>query len=139
MSPVSEEPGPGGDSALPTYEEAVGGMENGDYRPPEASAAPQGEAGESLLAAAAAAKPPVGGEEEEEASQSPPEGGWGWVVMLASMWCNGAVFGIQNSCGVLFKSMLAEFGDPSDKQLTFRTALSSAGAQRPHSKHCCHF
>ena len=29
----------------------------------------------------------------------PPEGGWGWVVMLAAMWCNGAVFGIQNEIG----------------------------------------
>ncbi|XP_034964971.1 monocarboxylate transporter 10 [Zootoca vivipara] len=62
--------------------------------------------------------PPKGG----EAPFEPPEGGWGWVVMLASMWCNGAVFGIQNSCGVLFKAMLKEFGDPNDPKLTFKTA-----------------
>ncbi|KAK9956042.1 hypothetical protein ABG768_013799 [Culter alburnus] len=27
----------------------------------------------------------------------PQEGGWRWVVMLASMWCNGSVIGIQNA------------------------------------------
>ncbi|XP_021411173.2 monocarboxylate transporter 10 [Lonchura striata] len=56
----------------------------------------------------------------------PPEGGWGWVVMLASMWCNGAVFGIQNSCGVLFVSMLQLFGSSDDKQLVFKTAWVSS-------------
>ncbi|KAM6433772.1 monocarboxylate transporter 10 [Rhynochetos jubatus] len=57
------------------------------------------------------------------AAPEPPEGGWGWVVMLAAMWCNGAVFGIQNSCGVLFVSMLQIFGGGEDnKQLAFKTA-----------------
>ncbi|XP_038152414.1 monocarboxylate transporter 10 [Cyprinodon tularosa] len=51
-----------------------------------------------------------------------PEGGWGWVVMLASMWCNGSVFGIQNSFGVLFISLLQEFGSEEDKDLRFRTS-----------------
>uniref|UniRef100_A0ACB8GCH1 Uncharacterized protein n=1 Tax=Sphaerodactylus townsendi TaxID=933632 RepID=A0ACB8GCH1_9SAUR len=138
VAPVSEEQGPGGDCALPSYEEATGGgVENGHCRPPELPAAASEEgAGESLLTAAAAAaaavKPADGKQEEakkppqspeEPAESSPPEGGWGWLVMVASMWCNGAVFGIQNSCGVLFKSMLAEFGDPDDKQLIFRTVL----------------
>ncbi|NXG23639.1 MOT10 protein, partial [Grallaria varia] len=56
----------------------------------------------------------------------PPEGGWGWVVMLAAMWCNGAVFGIQNSCGVLFVSMLRLFGGSEDKQMAFKTAWVSS-------------
>ncbi|XP_009095387.1 monocarboxylate transporter 10 [Serinus canaria] len=60
------------------------------------------------------------------AAPEPPEGGWGWVVMLAAMWCNGAVFGIQNSCGVLFVSMLRLFGSPDDKQLVFKTAWVSS-------------
>ncbi|XP_068610134.1 monocarboxylate transporter 10 [Brachionichthys hirsutus] len=51
-----------------------------------------------------------------------PEGGWGWVVMVASMWCNGSVFGIQNSFGILFLSLLREFGSEHDKDLRFRTA-----------------
>ncbi|KAJ7395607.1 Monocarboxylate transporter 8 [Pitangus sulphuratus] len=42
--------------------------------------------------------------------------------MLAAMWCNGAVFGIQNSCGVLFVSMLQLFGGSEDKQMAFKTA-----------------
>lgn len=50
-----------------------------------------------------------------------PEGGWGWVVMLASMWCNGSVFGIQNAFGILFVSLLKEFGSEHDDDLRFRT------------------
>lgn len=51
-----------------------------------------------------------------------PEGGWGWVVMLAAMWCNGSVFGIQNSFGILFVSLLNQFGSENDEDLRFRTA-----------------
>lgn len=52
----------------------------------------------------------------------PPEGGWGWLVMLAAMWCNGSVFGIQNACGVLFVAMLKTFGSKDDDdQMVFKT------------------
>lgn len=68
------------------------------------------------LAGPAGAEPP-----------QPPEGGWGWVVMLAAMWCNGSVFGIQNACGVLFVSMLKTFGSKDDDQMVFKTGE----AQRP--------
>lgn len=51
----------------------------------------------------------------------PPEGGWGWLVMLAAMWCNGSVFGIQNACGVLFVSMLKTFGSKDDDKMVFKT------------------
>ncbi|XP_067883439.1 monocarboxylate transporter 10 [Heterodontus francisci] len=51
-----------------------------------------------------------------------PEGGWGWVVMFASMWCNGSVFGIQNAFGLLFLSLLETFGNAEDKHLRFKTA-----------------
>lgn len=54
-----------------------------------------------------------------------PEGGWGWVVMLASMWCNGSVFGIQNAFGILFVSLLKEFGSENDEDLRFRTGITS--------------
>lgn len=57
----------------------------------------------------------------------PPEGGWGWVVMLAAMWCNGSVFGIQNACGVLFVAMLDTFGSQDDDQMVFKTGE----AERP--------
>lgn len=50
-----------------------------------------------------------------------PEGGWGWVVMLAAMWCNGSVFGIQNAFGILFLSLLREFGSEEDDDLRFKT------------------
>ncbi|XP_041831794.1 monocarboxylate transporter 10 [Melanotaenia boesemani] len=51
-----------------------------------------------------------------------PEGGWGWVVMLASMWCNGSVFGIQNAFGILFLYLLREFGSEKDEDLQFKTS-----------------
>uniref|UniRef100_A0A8C9EU23 Monocarboxylate transporter 10 n=1 Tax=Pavo cristatus TaxID=9049 RepID=A0A8C9EU23_PAVCR len=77
--------------------------------------------GESAAVPRAAAEGGPGGDAAE-----PPEGGWGWVVMLAAMWCNGAVFGIQNSCGVLFVSMLQLFGGGQDKQMAFKTAWVSS-------------
>ncbi|XP_069866721.1 monocarboxylate transporter 10 isoform X1 [Dipodomys merriami] len=60
---------------------------------------------------------PAGAEPRE-----PPEGGWGWLVMLAAMWCNGSVFGIQNACGVLFVSMLRTFSSKDDDKMVFKTA-----------------
>lgn len=57
-----------------------------------------------------------------------PEGGWGWLVMFASMWCNGSVFGIQNAFGILFLSLLKEFGSEDDEDLRFRTGKRC----RPH-------
>lgn len=51
----------------------------------------------------------------------PPEGGWGWVVMLAAMWCNGSVFGIQNAYGVLFVSMQDTFGAKDSDNMAFKT------------------
>lgn len=60
-------------------------------------------------------------EEKAPAEFEPPEGGWGWVVMLASMWCNGSVFGIQNAFGILFVSLLKEFGSEHDDDLRFKT------------------
>lgn len=55
-----------------------------------------------------------------------PEGGWGWLVMFASMWCNGSVFGIQNAFGILFLSLLKEFGSEDDDDLRFRTGKCSS-------------
>ncbi|XP_040483579.1 monocarboxylate transporter 10 [Ursus maritimus] len=67
------------------------------------------------LAGPASAEPP-----------QPPEGGWGWLVMLAAMWCNGSVFGIQNACGVLFVAMLKTFGSKDDDKMVFKTAWVSS-------------
>ncbi|XP_032745030.1 monocarboxylate transporter 10 [Rattus rattus] len=57
-----------------------------------------------------------------EVPPEPPEGGWGWLVMLAAMWCNGSVFGIQNAYGVLFVSMLETFGAKDDDNMAFKAA-----------------
>lgn len=90
------------------------------------SGSPAAPSGESGAQPRAATEGPVSSGCPGNAGPEPPEGGWGWVVMLAAMWCNGAVFGIQNSCGVLFVSMLKLFGGGEDKQLTFKTAWVSS-------------
>lgn len=135
MSPVSEEVGEGNAvpaASPPEESESVGEeepkKENGEWCPREASLA-SGSAEVPLVPSGLGAtqSPPEKAAEQREPPQGhretaePPEGGWGWFVMLASMWCNGTVFGIQNSCGILFNSLLSEFGDPNDKQLMFRT------------------
>ena len=87
------------------------------------------ENGETKLTVPQQAAAP-GGEEVEFVH---PEGGWGWVVMLAAMWCNGSVFGIQNAFGILFLSLLREFGSENDDDLRFKTgerAVGRAGAAR---------
>ncbi|XP_055471954.1 monocarboxylate transporter 10 isoform X2 [Psammomys obesus] len=60
--------------------------------------------------------------DEPPGAPVPPEGGWGWLVMLAAMWCNGSVFGIQNAYGVLYVSMLDTFGAKDDDKMAFKTA-----------------
>uniref|UniRef100_A0A3Q3B556 Solute carrier family 16 member 2 n=1 Tax=Kryptolebias marmoratus TaxID=37003 RepID=A0A3Q3B556_KRYMA len=52
----------------------------------------------------------------------PPEGGWGWVVVLAATWCNGSIFGIQNSFGILHSMLLEEYSDREDSTLQFKVA-----------------
>ncbi|XP_034556108.1 monocarboxylate transporter 10 [Notolabrus celidotus] len=90
-----------------------GGLEEKDGLPP---AEEKKENGDSRVSLPEKAPGP------EEVEFVHPEGGWGWVVMLAAMWCNGSVFGIQNAFGILFLSLLREFGSEDDDDLRFRTA-----------------
>lgn len=91
---------PGGEQEVPEEQQEAPRKQNGDCseKPPD--------------------KPPA---PAEEAGFVHPEGGWGWVVMLSSMWCNGTVFGIQNSFGLLFVELLKRFGTENDADLRFRT------------------
>ncbi|XP_054425809.1 monocarboxylate transporter 10 [Pteronotus mesoamericanus] len=112
MVPSPEKPGP----AQGTSEtESLGPALMGAAPPPGVgpSGGPEAAAEnvEVELVGPAGAEPP-----------QPPDGGWGWLVMLAAMWCNGSVFGIQNACGVLFVSMLNTFGSEDDDQMVFKTA-----------------
>lgn len=127
MAPVSEQPAPqgeGGPAGAPPAglrqenggERSPAGAEGGGGAVPQPQPLPREEA-----AAAGAGEGPGPGAGAGPGPAEPPEGGWGWVVMLAAMWCNGAVFGIQNSCGVLFVSMLQHFGGSEDRQMAFKT------------------
>ncbi|XP_052010895.1 monocarboxylate transporter 8-like [Xyrauchen texanus] len=45
----------------------------------------------------------------------PPEGGFGWVVVFAATWCNGSIFGIQNSFGILHMMLLKDHEDQTSQ------------------------
>ncbi|XP_067853293.1 monocarboxylate transporter 8-like [Heptranchias perlo] len=55
-----------------------------------------------------------------------PEGGFGWVVVFAATWCNGSIFGIQNSFGILYVMLLKELEDRKDPSIQFKTAWVGA-------------
>lgn len=118
---------------VPSREEpAAAALGTSEAQPPDpapAGAAPLSDPGPSDGPDAAAEKVEVEVEVAAPAGAEapvPPEGGWGWVVMLAAMWCNGSVFGIQNACGVLFVSMLKTFGSKDDDKMVFKTAWVSS-------------
>lgn len=50
----------------------------------------------------------------------PPEGGFGWLVVFAATWCNGSIFGIQNSFGILHSMLVKVYADPDDKASQFK-------------------
>ncbi|XP_074864345.1 monocarboxylate transporter 8 [Carettochelys insculpta] len=58
----------------------------------------------------------------------PPEGGFGWIVVFAATWCNGSIFGIHNSFGILYVMLQSELGGggEEDRTLEFKTALVGA-------------
>lgn len=56
----------------------------------------------------------------------PPEGGFGWLVVFAATWCNGSIFGIQNSFGILHIMLVKEHTDPDDQTSQFKVAWVGA-------------
>lgn len=58
----------------------------------------------------------------------PPEGGYGWLVVLAATWCNGSIFGIQNSFGILHMMLVKEHADPEDKTSHSQFKVAWVGA-----------
>lgn len=50
----------------------------------------------------------------------PPEGGYGWLVVFAATWCNGSIFGIQNSFGILHLMLMKEHADSDEKTSQFK-------------------
>lgn len=60
---------------------------------------------------------------EEEIEFTPPDGGSrAWLVMIGSFFCNGIIFGVINSYGVIFKEL---YEDLKMKNVT--DASSKAG------------
>lgn len=46
-----------------------------------------------------------------EGGPPPPDGGWGWLVVLASFILQALTIGITYTFGVLFVALLDEFGE----------------------------
>lgn len=62
----------------------------------------------------------------------PPEGGFGWVVVFAAAWCNGSIFGINNSFGIIYVMLQSDLGDgEKDPALEFKTGTGSTVSSRP--------
>ena len=51
---------------------------------------------------------------------NPPDGGWGWIVCLASFWTNGTIFGILNTFGILYVQMLKDWDTGEDPEIAFK-------------------
>ncbi|XP_056397461.1 monocarboxylate transporter 8 [Hyla sarda] len=68
------------------------------------------------------AEVPSHGDLEKEERSRVPEGGFGWVVALAATWCNGSIFGIQNSFGILYVILQGEMEGSEKHGMDFRTA-----------------
>ncbi|XP_056328951.1 monocarboxylate transporter 8 [Danio aesculapii] len=56
----------------------------------------------------------------------PPEGGFGWVVVFAATWCNGSIFGIQNSFGILHMMLVKHHEELTDQASQFKVAWVGA-------------
>lgn len=61
--------------------------------------------------------------EDQEEEFTPPDGGSrAWLVMLGSFFCNGIIFGVINSYGVIFKELYEDL-----KMKNVSDASSKAG------------
>ena len=57
-------------------------------------------------------------EEDESISDfipTPPDGGWGWVIVISSLFCNIIVDGIGYSFGIFLPEFVAFFGESRSK------------------------
>ena len=51
----------------------------------------------------------------EDYIPTPPDGGWGWVIVLASLACNIIVDGIGYSFGIFLPEFVSYFDEPRSK------------------------
>lgn len=61
----------------------------------------------------------------------PPEGGYGWLVVFAATWCNGSIFGIQNSFGILHTMLMKEHASEDEETSQFQVGEYSTGGRHP--------
>lgn len=109
--------------------DAPGDPERGEAEQAEASEAQIAHEDSAVPLIEAGCKPPLSPASESEcavrverrgADFVPPEGGYGWLVVFAATWCNGSIFGIQNSFGILHTMLEKEHADPDDQTTQFK-------------------
>ncbi|XP_057706076.1 monocarboxylate transporter 8 [Corythoichthys intestinalis] len=106
------------------------GREKDDFSPESEHKLPQEDSTVQLIETGCKLIPPPALEpdttERNGGGFVPPEGGFGWLVVLAATWCNGSIFGIQNSFGILHMMLVREHADPEDKTSQFKVAWVGA-------------
>ncbi|KAK6188846.1 hypothetical protein SNE40_004941 [Patella caerulea] len=55
-------------------------------------------------------------------SFTPPDGGWGWVVCMASVWVNGSVIATTNTYGIMYIAIETKFANDHDS-IAFKASL----------------
>ncbi|XP_067327781.1 monocarboxylate transporter 8 [Anolis sagrei] len=113
----------GPEASMPEEKGALEEEEEGEGEEGEEG---EGEAGAVGLAGGSSPPSSAGGPAcSPSPGFSPPEGGFGWVVVLAATWCNGSIFGIHNSFGMLYVLLQDERkgGEEKDPALEYKTAL----------------
>ncbi|XP_051513644.1 monocarboxylate transporter 8-like [Myxocyprinus asiaticus] len=100
--------------------------ETEQYEEPEHKIAPDDSTVQLIQTGKRPATPPAPTAEHPGPAFVPPEGGFGWVVVFAATWCNGSIFGIQNSFGILHMMLLKDHEDLTDQTSQFKVAWVGA-------------
>ncbi|XP_030622177.1 monocarboxylate transporter 8 [Chanos chanos] len=101
--------------------------EERDYVDNESKIVPEDNTAQLIETACADKSPPIPtGSEMPGSGFVPPEGGFGWLVVFAATWCNGSIFGIQNSFGILHKMLADESEEANAHASQFKVAWVGA-------------
>lgn len=133
MHPESNENTAGAASGTPGSEEsstepqaghtehlAVEHKEPQEYEEPECKLAPEDSTVQLIQTGCPDKRPATPPSAHPGPGFVPPEGGFGWVVVFAATWCNGSIFGIQNSFGILHMMLVKDHHELTDQASQFK-------------------
>lgn len=123
MHPESNENPAGAASGTPGSEEQPPAMKHKDpqeYEEPERKLAPEDSTVQLIQTGCTDKRPETPPGAHPGPGFVPPEGGFGWVVVFAATWCNGSIFGIQNSFGILHMMLVKDHQEFTDQASQFK-------------------